>query len=992
VRTSAPPAPRSSKRRLSALSLAAALAFTGSSAPAAPYTYKEANNFSAQLQRSFNSAPTSFTTTVYKSTITGSGTSPSSSSSSSRSRSGGGGFASPSDSYSWGMPSRQTGYNWGPGYVPPPDPEGDKLAAARLKVWDLPTPPLADAAKIARYYQSQGVSASRAQQAARDDETDYQRAVEKRASDAKWAAYDREQLRISQYRASQNAGRTAFRNELAAVRARALASGSGDRTGLGADPAAAQAWLDLAGSTQMWRGTYIEYDPLARREAVFFAARAGVTRARIAAWDLAKEAGEDVAYWHAQAVLAGDIEAIRTYYKETGQNPAAGFARAAVLFERAYEIMPATPSHRDRNDLVGAARAQCAFYLSSFYARGAADLTADPARALAWAKKLPSPAPASWQEMSIYSRAKALRQLETNILAVRAVEKEIVAAWESILAAGTEAGDARRALYPIYLGRHHGFPTSADPSKARALFPDGPDDLDLILQVGDWAAAAKYEALPLDRHFRLPLFLGRLWRERTDGRRDLDRARAALEYALSNPKASTGNGEAAVALSEIQLENGERANAQLTLEKAAKEILFTGWRPRLRLALGFYRGEFHEIDEKAGDEQMAILAKSIAESSRQNLDYMQSFVREFEFQRVAAPLLLHFNKIEAIRLGNALPDGDAPADPARLHRENFARFSPRLRELALAGYADATRLWALLTLSPYAEPAPADAALAKNFLHQSAAAGDASGVVVLAQRLCLDAQAARLIPDATPARLREQFAEAAAWLETSWKTGHTDALRSLHAIYHDNLGGLGSPEKADELFRKLALAGDLDAASAIAQRELAALNLGSLPAATRFARLQALAETGNSAAKREAALMRFRGEGTTKDTSEQSLAVLVPLEEAARAGDFSAALWRAKIQYLGLYHEAGVRDADTIMQDRFEAADFLHNVARNGSPLMRYRVGLLYLNDKSREPECFLAAENASLPRARELLASARDEGLAAAEAPLAYLATLPGT
>lgn len=56
---------------------------------------------------------------------------------------------------------------------------------------------------------------------------------------------------------------------------------------------------------------------------------------------------------------------------------------------------------------------------------------------------------------------------------------------------------------------------------------------------------------------------------------------------------------------------------------------------------------------------------------------------------------------------------------------------------------------------------------------------------------------------------------------------------------------------------------------------------------------------------------------------------------------------------------------------------------------MRYRIGLLYLNDRAREPEYFLSAESTSLPRARELLEKAREEGVAAAEAPLAYLATV---
>jgi len=962
---------------------------------AAPYTYKEASNFSAQLRSAFNSTPTTFTTTVYQSKITGSGSSsPSTSSSSSPSigpRSSGG-FARPSDSYSWGMPTRQPAFNWGPGYVEKPDPDGDKIAAAQARTWELPTPPLADAAAISRYYRSRGVSISRAQAAAQSDVTDYLRAKEKRANDAKWAAYDREQLRISQYRASQKAGRAAFLVELAAVRKRALASG-GDGTGLGADRAAAQAWLDLAGSTQMWRGTYIEYDPLARREAVFFAGRAGVPRGIIAAWGEAKDAGENAAYWHAQCVLIGDLEAITTFYKETGKNPDAGFARAAALYEHAYEVMPATPSPRDRAGLVGAARAQCASYLSSFYTRGALDLPADPARALAWAKKVPVQPPDAWQEMGRYRRPNALQELATNILTVRAVEKEVLAEWEALLS-GPAANHARRALYSIYLASNPGFPTSADAAKARALFPDGPEDTDLILQVGDWPAAAKYEGLPLNHHFRLPLFIGRLWRERTDGKRDLARARVALEYALDNyPKTFTGQGDAAIALAETQLELGDKVGALRTLEKGAQHYsTVPSWRPRLRLALGYYRGEFGEIDEQAGAAQMAILAATTAKPAGHFPGDEEKFIREFEFQRVAAPLLLHFNQLEAVRLGNAMPTWDGPADIARHHRENFEASAPRLRALALTGYAPATRLWAMLTLSDYAAPSPADAALAKNFLFQSATGGDAPAVVLLAQYLY---RQARLAPATDANRLRDQFAEAAAWLETAWKTGDQEALRSLYTIYHENLGGLGSPQKTDEAFKRLALAGDKDAASTLAERVLAALGLNA-PAApgvvkitpeARFARLAPLAAAGNSAAQRELALMRFRGEGTTKDTSERSQNVLAVLEAAAAAGDFPAMLWRTKIEYLGLYHEAGNRDADELVQDRFHANDFLHNLAHNGTPLQRYRAGLLYLNDKKREPECFLGPETASLERARELLEKARDEGVEAAAAPLAQIA-----
>ena len=1049
--------------RTRALALAVTFSSLVALTRAAPYTYKEANNYSAQLQRAFNSAPTSYTVPVYKSTINGSGSSSSSgssnSSSSGSSRSGGG-FASPSDSYSWGMPSRQTGYNWGPGYVLKPDPDGDKIAAARVRTWELPTPPLADASAIARYYQSRGVSTSRAHEAARSDVIDHIRAKDQRDRDAKWAAYDREQLRISQYRASQNAGRAAFLTELAAVRARALASGGGDPTGLGADPAAAEAWLDLAGRTQMWRGTYIEHDPLARRAAVFFAARAGVPLARIAAWGEAKDAGEDVAYWHAQAVLAGDIEAITAFHQEIEKNPAVGFARAAALYERAYEIMPAKPSSRDGDKKAGAARALCAFHLAGLYTRGGTDLPSDPARALAWAKKTPSPAPDSWQSQSIYSRAKALRQLETNILTARALEKEIVAEWESLLAAGTEANAVRTALYPIYLGRHPAFPTSADPAKARALYPDGPDDLKMIIDAGDWPAAAKFEDLPFARHPSLPFLLGRLWRERTDGNRDLARARAAFIHAISGSDSDDGNGEAAIAISEIQLELGERSLAQLTLERTLQHRLpLSRWRVQLRLALGFYRGDYGEIGEKDGDTQMALLAKATATLPGLFRDQEEKFVRDFTFQRIAAPLLARFNRLESLRRNVQNLTAEHLEDIARQHRENLAPALPALRTLALAGYAPATRLWAMLTLSPYATPTPADAGLAKTFLFQSALGGDAPAVVILAQRLYRDAQEARLAPDATPARLRDQFAEAAAWLEAAWKTGHPDALRPLYTIYHENLGGLGSAEKSEQFHQALAAAGDQETAAERAEREFAEL-LPPPPAATLtpaqlqtaraerfalvkklaetddpdhpvgrrelermilrgdqdaafteagsalaalvparppatpaalFALVEQLAQTGNPAAQRELALMRFRGEGTPKDASEQSGEVLFLLEKAAKAGDFTAALWRAKIQYLGLYHEAGQRDAATIMQDRFQAGDFLQDLAHHGSPLMRYRVGLLYLNDKKREPECFLEAEPAFLDRAHLLLEKARDEGVTAAEAPLAQAAAQLG-
>lgn len=970
-----------------ALGFALAFSSLADQIAAAPYTHREANNFSAQLQRSFNSTPRSTTVTVYKSTITGSGSSSSSSSGSSRARSGGaGGFASANDSNSWGMPMRQPTRSWGSGYVAPPDPDGDKIAAARRRTWELPVPPVADRQTIARYYRSKGVSLSRAEQAAQTDLDDYRRIVESRAADAKWAAYDREQRRISTYLAGQKAGRAAWIVELAATRARARASG-GDGTGAGADPALAAAWLALAGSTQMWRGTYIEYDPLARREAVFFAARAGVRHAIIAAWGEAAAAGESADYWRDQSVLAGDTAALTAVYKSADQDRTFGFARAVALFEHAYQVMPATASPRESAEKAGAARAQCAYFLGDFYARGDATLPADPARALAWARKTPAAPPGGWQELQIYNRAHALEQLEANILTVRAVEIELLAEWEALLTSPADSR-ARRALYPIYLGKNPAFPRSADPVKASALYPGGADDLKLIIDVGDWPAAAKFEALPFDRHPSLPFLLGRLWRERTDGKRDLARARAAFTQAISDSRSNDGNGEAAIGLSEILLELGEYSAAQATLEQTVRHRLaLARWRVQLRLALGFYRGEFREVSEKEGDALMAVLAKETSTLPGHFRDQEEKFVREFEFQRIAAPLLMRFNRLEAVRLETALPTWDGPVDIVRHHRENLAASLPALRALALSGYAPATRLWAMLVLSNYAAPSPADAGLAKTFLFQSGIRGDAPAVVVLAQRLYLDAQEARLTPDATPARLREQFAEAAAWLEAAWKTGDEGSLRPLHTIYHENLGGLGSAEKAQALLRALALSGDKDAAAEIAESEVATINLAALPSTEKFARLEKLAGSGNSAAKRESALMMFRGEGTPKDGSEQSSEVLFLLEEAANAGDFTAALWRVKIEYLGLYNGAGNRDADTVMQDRFYAKEFLHNVAHNGSPLMKYRVGLLYLNDRNREPECFLEAEPAFLSRAHLLLEKARDEGVKAAAAPLAQVA-----
>jgi hypothetical protein len=132
--------------------------------------------------------------------------------------------------------------------------------------------------------------------------------------------------------------------------------------------------------------------------------------------------------------------------------------------------------------------------------------------------------------------------------------------------------------------------------------------------------------------------------------------------------------------------------------------------------------------------------------------------------------------------------------------------------------------------------------------------------------------------------------------------------------------------------------------------------------------------------------MKFRGGGTPKVTTKHSSEVLFLIEEAAKAGAFTAVLWRAKIECLGLYHAAGARDADTLRTDRFQAHDFLHHVARNGSPLTRYRVGLLYLNDKKRESEASSAPKPPRLP-ARELLDKALEEGVTEAAAPLAQIA-----
>lgn len=51
--------------------------------------------------------------------------------------------------------------------------------------------------------------------------------------------------------------------------------------------------------------------------------------------------------------MLGDSAALAAVYDDANKNPDADFARPVSLFERAFQIFPATPSSRDRDELVG---------------------------------------------------------------------------------------------------------------------------------------------------------------------------------------------------------------------------------------------------------------------------------------------------------------------------------------------------------------------------------------------------------------------------------------------------------------------------------------------------------------------------------------------------------------------------------------------------------------------------------------------------------------
>lgn len=782
-----------------------------------PYESRQDRSYRAlagSIQRAFAVPSTSSTITPYRSNITQSpSTYQRSSERPSAGNSGGGGA---SDSNSWGMPSRQPAFNWGPGYVRPAiDADDRRIFAARNAVWRLPKPPLADLQQITQYYVSKGVAFDRARDAAKTDIDNYERALQRRTRDAAWQAHD---ARLAAQRANVQAQRTVnaqFQADFEAAKRRALASNSMED---------ARAWLGVY-TLPAYKNTYVEQDLAVWHEVALFAAQRGVPEAYSKVWNRFARADPAGHEWRDKAAVVGDVGAAQEAFAFYAKTPPTQMAAAVALFEKVHETqsLPTVLTQADPNHK-GLARVLAAGYLAQMSASGDTTLPPDLPRAIEWLKTLPLVVPAAWQEWSyLVDQAAVARLLTANPMAARQHQPEILAYWEDLGRQALDAGGAEisratvvTTLYGIYSGQDRALPTAINPAKADAMWAwleprmNWSGRLRFVVQARDWKRAALLEEPPpghkMEYH-HLEL-LGTLWLERSDGRADVAKAVSYFEkarYTFSNP----------VPLINAYLAAGNQALALQTLQRGGVQDI-DKWRVLLRWAQLHYRGEAGPISIAEGDEMLAQLRASM--KPPKSADEL-ALAREVQFETVAGPMRARYTLINAAANVNARTASPAALQAlASQHRANFEPALPRLRELAFAGDKAAMRLWAVVALGGDVPTTPEDAVVAKNTLFLDAQGGDATAVSILAQRLYLDAQKARgARPAADSAAQQAQFSEAADWLEASLKSGDDSARWPLATIYSEGLGRSKSLPKAREQLQPLAAAGDAEAKLALAQ-------------------------------------------------------------------------------------------------------------------------------------------------------------------------------
>jgi TPR repeat protein len=779
-----------------------------------PYESRQDRSYralSGSIQRAFAVPNTAPTLTPYRSNITSSsGSSQRGSEPASNSISGRG-----SDSNSWGMPSRQPAFSWGPGNGSPViDADDRRIFAARKAVGQLPTPPSANLLQITQYYMVQGVSPERARDAARTDINDYYRALQRRERDAEWQAHD---AKVAARRAAVPAPppvNPQFTAEAEAAKRRALASNSMED---------ARAWSQLYAS-HAYKGGYVDFDLAVADDVMLFAAQRGVPEAYRRVWN--RFARHDPAghVWRDKAAVEGDVVAAQAAFETYAKTLPTQLARAAALFEKVHETQ-SLPTVLTQNDPKhkGLGRMLAAAYLAQVLASGDRTLPPDLPRAIEWLKKLPLAVPDEWTEWGyMVNQVRVARYLTANPMAAREHQPEILAYWEDIgrqalAAKGNEISvvSAISTLYGIYTGQDRALPSAINPAKADALWAwlqprmHLGQQLAFVVEARDWKRAALFEHLtPADKlDNRQADLLGTLWLERTDGRADPARAVAFFEkarYLFSNP----------VPLINAYLAAGNPAMALQTLQRGGVQDI-DKWRVLLRWAQLHYRGETGPISIAEGDKMLASLRASIKPPK---LADELALALEFQFEAVAGPLQARYKLINAAADNNNSPE--ARQALSNQHRANFEPAMPRLRELAFGGYKPAMRLWSVVTLSGDVPSTAEDAATAKHTLFLDAQGGDATAVSILAQRMYLDAQASRSAQPAgsalQPAQ-QAQFSEAADWLEASLKSGDDNARWPLATLYGEGLGRSKSPPKAREHLQALASSGDAEAQLALAQ-------------------------------------------------------------------------------------------------------------------------------------------------------------------------------
>jgi hypothetical protein len=718
-------------------------------------------------------------------------------------------LSSGSDNRTWGVPSTRLEKDWSSPAGAAIDPDARKLRAARLKVWQVPQPPHADLATIAHYYVSQGVPASLARGAAEVDLQAYAVRVGRRNTDTAWRAHDEKQRTQQAHVDARRHERAEYNAALGAVRQAALAS---------PNKVTAKAWLELA-SAHQWKQAAIDHDPAAYRDAVLFAAGQGLPNAYFAAWT--RHARNDPAgwVWRDKSALEGSLQAGAAAFEHYRVGPHADFAAGAALFEKVLEQVPDTKlGPNDPPGALGAARMMATLYLVRLYAQGDDSLPADANRALQLLQQLPVSPPSRWQEWQVASQARALPAITANAYAARAIEPLLLVQWQSLAALDANASatadtalEAQLALFVIYSGQDLAFPRSRDPAKAAVIWNALAPRLNplwrlrALMAARDWPRTAEFDAITPEAgdKQRINPLLGRLWRDRTDGKADTARAIAYHQRAMSFSGGS-------VDLAESYLAAGEPANALETLRKgAASGWQIESWQARLRLALMHYRGESGTVDVAQGDEQLRLLKTALRPP---NTADERALERDFAFHSVAAPLTARRLQIEAEMNAAGLAPDTAKARLA-LHRANVEPALKPLRELGLSGHAQALRLWAVIVLSGDVNVSNEDAAAARQSIFLDAQNGDDTAVSILAQRLYLDAQSARQAAGGVAAQAR--FSEAADWLEASVKSGDDNARWALATIYSEGLGRTASVPKAREQLLALLQAGQADAKLAL---------------------------------------------------------------------------------------------------------------------------------------------------------------------------------